>query len=260
MVGQSGEDNDEAARPRRVFISYAHEPGNSEHGEVVRAFWEFLRSHGIDAHIDLIAAEQRQDWALWMADEIRAADYVLVIASPTYRERAEGHSDPAVGKGVQWEARLIRDAFYDNQHALNRFVPVVLPGQTTQGVPDFLAPNSSTVYEVSELTVAGAESLLRLLTGQPAEIEPPLGPVPLLPPRAIGQGSAPTTDASGEPDRPAPTILNQVNGTRTGPVIQAGTIDSLVIHQPATGAAAPSLARGRDYLAAYLRQVPHLIV
>lgn len=253
VVGQADEDNDEAAGPCRALISYAHEPDNSAHGEMVRAFWEFLRSHGIDAHIDLTAAQRRQDWALWMADEIRDADVVLVIASSTYRERAEGHSDPEVGRGVQWEARLIRDAFYSNQYALNRFVPVVLPGQTTRGVPDFLAPHSSTVYEVTEFTVAGAEPLLRLLTGQPAEIEPSLGPVPRLPPRATGQRSTPTTDISGEPDLPVPTVLNEFSGTSTGPLIQAGTIDSVVVHQTTSGAVAPSLARGRDYLAAYLR-------
>jgi hypothetical protein len=48
----------------------------------------------------------------------------------------------------------------------------------------WLAPASASVYRVREFTVAGAEDLLRLLTGQPAVLVPELGPVPPLPPLA----------------------------------------------------------------------------
>jgi hypothetical protein len=180
-----------------VFISYAHEPESDTHGRLVRRLWEFLRSHGVDAHLDLGVAGQRLDWALWMADQIRQADHVLVIASQNYRSQAEGHTEPDVGRGVQWEARLIRDAFYSDQHALNRFVPVVLPGQTVGGIPDFLAPATTTTYQVREFTVSGAEALLRLLTSQPADVEPLLGPRPTLPGRAPWRHGDPHT---GVPD------------------------------------------------------------
>jgi hypothetical protein len=116
-----------------------------------------------------------------MADQIREADHILIIASPAYRSRAQGHTSADVGRGVQWEARLIREALYRDQHALNRFVPVILPGQTIDGIPDFLASTTTTVYHVREFTVSGAEALLRLLTSQPSEVEPPLGPRPTLP-------------------------------------------------------------------------------
>lgn len=164
-------------RPQRVFISYAHE--SDAHSDQVRSLWHFLRSNGIDAKLDRSAAGQRQDWALWMADEIRHADRVLVVASAAYRARAEGRSTPGAGRGVQWEARLIRDAFYADPCGLERFVPVVLPDQSVAGVPDFLAPATATVYHVSRFTLAGAEELLRLLTDQPAEVEPVLGNVPV---------------------------------------------------------------------------------
>lgn len=167
--------------PTRVFISYAHE--SDEHAEVVRNLWMFLRANAIDARLDRVAAQERQDWALWMGDQIREADHILVIASAAYRARAEGRAEPSEGRGVQWEARLVRDAFYRDQRALDRFLPVVLPGQTSDGVPDFLAPATCTIYTVTEFTIAGAEALLRLLTRQPSETEPPLGPRPVLQPR-----------------------------------------------------------------------------
>ena len=133
---------------RRVFISYAQE--SDEHRAVVRELWAFLRANGIDAVFDQVAAGQRQDWSLWMADRIRDADVVLCVASEQYRLRAESRTDQHVGRGVQWEARLIRDAFYEAQQDLQKFVPVVVPGQAISGVPDFLAPATTTVYEVED--------------------------------------------------------------------------------------------------------------
>jgi tetratricopeptide (TPR) repeat protein len=200
-VWERSSNGAEAAAPR-VFISYAHEPGSDAHGDLVRQLWLFLRAQGIDAHVDLVAVGRRQDWALWMADQIREADHILVIASPAYRTRAQGQSSPEQGRGVQWEARLIRDAFYRDQSALNRFVPVILPGQTADGVPDFLAPATTTMYYVEQFTVDGAESLLRLLTGQPAEVQPPLGPKPILPPNS--------SKLPGEPDHVAGAVLNEI--------------------------------------------------
>jgi hypothetical protein len=171
----------------RVFISYAHD--DQAHENRVRDFWVFLRANGMDARLDLVAAEQRVDWAEWMTREVRDADRVLVIASPEYKKRAEGDTGPAEGRGVQWEARLIRDLFYADQEAgLQRFVPVVLPGCSSDDIPLWLAPASATSYRVSEYTVAGAEKLLRLLTSQPGELMPPLGRVPLLPPRGGERG------------------------------------------------------------------------
>lgn len=163
--------------PQRVFISYAHD--SERHSDQVRALWHFLRANGVDARLDLSAAAQRRDWALWMAEEIRLADRVLVVASAAYRRRAEGRGGPDDGRGVQWEARLIRSAFYSEPHHLGRFVPVVLPEQSVADVPDFLAPATCTVYHVRDFTVAAAEELLRLLTGQPADPEPALGRIPV---------------------------------------------------------------------------------
>ena len=167
-----------ASRAVRVFISYAHD--SEAHEEAVRDLWVFLRANGIDAQLDRVAAQRRQYWPLWMMDQVREADHILVIGSAAYKRRAEGRAEPDEGRGVQFEARLIRDAFYRDQRALDRFVPVVLPGGSKADIPDFLTPATSTVYRVSELTVAGTEGLLRLVTGQAAEVEPPLGQVPVL--------------------------------------------------------------------------------
>jgi tetratricopeptide (TPR) repeat protein len=171
--------------PARVFISYAH--GDLQHEELVRGLWLFLRAHGVDARLDLPWAEERRDWAQWMSREVRDADRILVMASPGYRSRAEGDAEPDQGRGVQWESWLIRQRLYADQRAgLTAVLPVVLPGCSKADIPFWLAPDAATHYVVGEFTVVGAEMLLRALTGQPGEVEPPLGAVPYLPPR--GQG------------------------------------------------------------------------
>ncbi|MDQ3152019.1 MAG: TIR domain-containing protein, partial [Actinomycetota bacterium] len=68
-----------ASRAVRVFISYAHD--SETHEESVRDLWVFLRANGIDAQLDRVAAQRRQDWSLWMMDQVREADHILVIGS-----------------------------------------------------------------------------------------------------------------------------------------------------------------------------------
>lgn len=176
----------------RAFISYAHE--DAAYQDRVRSFWLFLRANGVDARLDLPAAEQRVDWAQWMTQEIRDAAYVLVVASPAYKQRAEGDAGPGEGRGAQWEARLIRDRIYaDQERGLRQVLPVVLPGGSAADIPLWLAPQAATRYEIDEYTVAGAEAQLRVLTGQPWEVTPPLGTIPVLPSRDTALSTTPAS-------------------------------------------------------------------
>ena len=235
----------------QVFLSYAQEPDDPAHQESVLRFWEFLRSCGIEAELDLGETHERRDWALWMAERIREADYVLVLASPAYRRGAEGRGGTHEERGVQWEARLIRDAFYADRHAVKRFVPVLLPGRSADGVPDFLAPATSTVYPVTDFTVEGAEKLLRMLTNQPEFVRPPLGAVPALVPRPA---------PSATPGRPpAAGIRNEITGDVHGFVLQVGNAGSVTTHPPG-----PQVGEGADprtaraFKAAFRRAADHL--
>jgi len=183
--------------PVRVFISYAHD--SDEHVAAVRDLWVFLRGQGIDAKLDLPAAERRQDWPAWMLEQVRDARFVLIVASPAYKRRSEGQAAADEGRGVQFEARLISEFFYRDQRAgIERFLPVLLPGVPKECIPDFLSPTAATSYQVNSTSGNGCEALLRVLTGQPYEVEPPLGRVPVLAPRTIKQpGAAPAASTVG---------------------------------------------------------------
>ena len=58
-----------------------------------------LRRNGVDPQLHLPAAERHQDWPVWMLRQVRRADFVLVIASPAYRRRAEGDAAADEGRG-----------------------------------------------------------------------------------------------------------------------------------------------------------------
>jgi hypothetical protein len=164
-----------------VFLSYAWE--SPEHIERVAQLYELLRNNGVDAHADIIASQDRQDWARWTHQQMSMADRVLVIVSSEYRRRVEGNAPQGIGRGVRHEWEFISEHLYDDPDAATqKFLPVLLPGATKADIPDRLKPTSGSYYQVNSLTPEGIRLLLRVLTGQPARVEPPLGPITLLPP------------------------------------------------------------------------------
>jgi SEFIR domain len=104
--------------PARVLISYAHDDGG--HCERVRQLWTFLLSVGVDAMLDVLAQVEQQYWPAWMSEQIRSARFIVVVASPVYRRRAEGREEPGAGHGVVWEARALKDLLYADPEAFGR--------------------------------------------------------------------------------------------------------------------------------------------
>ncbi|HSV68350.1 MAG TPA: SEFIR domain-containing protein [Mycobacteriales bacterium] len=181
----------------RVFISYAQD--DAAHVDLVRQFRDFLREQGgVDARLDLPAAERPRDWPAWMQEQLEESDFVLVVASPEYKKRAEDKAPGDEARGVRWETRLIREMSYaDHQAGLTKVLPVVLPGRAATEIPLWLGPTSRTHYVVTDFTFVGAEALLRYLTGQPYEADPPASVPPVLPPRGAGSALDVSEPAAG---------------------------------------------------------------
>ena len=72
----------------KVFISYSHEDALFE--QTVLNFTNKLRSEGIDANIDLYEEVPAEGWPRWMDNQIRIADYVLVVCTKSYFEISTG--------------------------------------------------------------------------------------------------------------------------------------------------------------------------
>jgi hypothetical protein len=151
--------------PPRVFVSYSHD--TPEHSDSVQRFATFLRARvGLDVHLDRWHDVERVDWSLWAMEHLTKADFVLVIASPEYKRRADGAAPPHEGRGAQFEAAILRNnATRDLRGETRRVLPVVLPGCSIEDIPTFLNAYSTTRYEIAEYSDAGVAELLAAITG-----------------------------------------------------------------------------------------------
>jgi hypothetical protein len=159
----------------RVFISYAHD--SDEHRDRVLRFASFLRARGIDAVLDTWYEGEPQDWFAWAIRELPEADYVLVVASPRYREVGDGCGPPGTHRGVQSEATLLRELIYrDRDRWRQRILPVLLDGHGPDEIPLFLQPHTASHYTVRAFTAADADPLLRVLLRRPVHVPPVVAP------------------------------------------------------------------------------------
>ncbi|MFC0108322.1 SEFIR domain-containing protein [Kibdelosporangium aridum] len=159
----------------RVFISYAHD--SAEHMEQVREFGTFLRAQiGLEVELDRWFENARRDWSGWAVERLTKADFILVIASPEYRRRADGELPPSIGRGAQFEASILRNAVTEDRiRATERILPVVLPGRSIDDIPSFLNPYSTSRFHVTDFTREGIAELLGVITGRGQHPMPELG-------------------------------------------------------------------------------------
>ncbi len=224
----------------RVFISYSYE--GPEHGARVRALADQLRRDGIDAWLDQYQPSPSQGWARWMSGEIQRARFVLMICTPSFRERFDGQVTDDSDRGTSWEGLLAQQIVYDRYGRNDKFLPVLFDGVDEHSVP--LAFRPFTQYRIP----SDYEVLYRRLSGQSAVIVPPLGQHRVLPP---WEASPPETvapiDDLGRPDvgtdaAPALTATNRdrlvalldacgrLHGARARAALIARLPDSLSVH------------------------------
>lgn len=191
MIVQS---DSQPENPKRVLISYSQE--SDEHRARIRALADQLRAHGIDAMIDQYEPHPPEGWPMWMERQITSADFVLIVFTETYWQRAEGHEQPGRGLGVAWEADLIRESLYNQPFHNERFIPLLFRPEDASFVISKL--NSVTRYLLDEndfdptLPSSGYSSLYRRITNQPLVVKPDVGRLVKLDPV-----NTPATSASG---------------------------------------------------------------
>ncbi|HVR39581.1 MAG TPA: toll/interleukin-1 receptor domain-containing protein, partial [Thermoanaerobaculia bacterium] len=86
-----------------VFVSYSHD--SAEHSSRVHQFAEALRSHGIEASIDVDVVRPAHGWPHWCEEQLRPenADFVLLICTTAYCDRVENKVAFDEGRGAFWE-------------------------------------------------------------------------------------------------------------------------------------------------------------
>ena len=166
------------ASPLGVFISYSHD--SPEHADRVLALADRLRQDGLDSILDqYFLGSPDEGWPRWMDRQIRDADFVLMICTPTYYRRVMGEEQPGVGHGVNWEGNLIYQHFYQDGTINKRFLPILLEGGNTSDIP---MPFRG-VAKYRPMTEEGYDALYRRLTNQPLTPPPDISTPKKLPPR-----------------------------------------------------------------------------
>jgi hypothetical protein len=188
----------------RVFITYAHD--SPEHKDRVLRFATFLRAEiGLDVHLDRWYDNKRRDWSAWATEHLTDADFILLIASPEYKRRADGAAPPNEGRGAQFEAAIIRDNLTRNlRRETERVLPVIFPGRSIEDIPTFLNAYSATRFEVDEFTEEGVSGLLAAIAGH--------GQYPM-PERGQWRGATENAPAGAVDTRARPRVL-LANGLR----------------------------------------------
>jgi hypothetical protein len=98
------------SEPPKVFISYSHD--SPAHEQRVLALAERLRQDGIEAHIDrYVNGTPAEGWPRWMENQLKWADFVLLLCTETYYRRFRGHEQPEKGRGVDWEGALVTNEY-----------------------------------------------------------------------------------------------------------------------------------------------------
>src|SRR5947209_9399992 len=169
---QESKDRHETAQS---FISYSHD--SQAHKNRVFELSERLRSEGVDCHIDQYEMSPPEGWPKWMRNQIRWADYVLVVCTENYQSRYEGTESAGKGAGSKWEGGIITQELYEAEGRNTKFIPVVFSPQDTRYIPIELRSATFHILDAEE----GYEGLYRQLTGQPIALKGKLGKLRSLP-------------------------------------------------------------------------------
>lgn len=127
-----------SAHATKVFISYAHE--SAELADEVLGLANYLRSKGIDAEIDQYEEAPPEGWPKWMMRQVQQAEFVLVVCSKLYSDRANDFSTGEAGLGVKWETNLILQQLYGMSTGNTKFIPVFFGKDARKWIPLPLQP------------------------------------------------------------------------------------------------------------------------
>lgn len=115
----------------KVFISYAWE--TEDHRAWVKSLADKLLSDGIEAILDQYDVSPGDRLPQFMEQSVSAADYVLIVCTPTYKRKADGREG-----GVGYEGHIISNELYSKSNE-RKFIPLLKEGDPGESMPSFLA-------------------------------------------------------------------------------------------------------------------------
>jgi hypothetical protein len=143
----------------RVFVSYAHST-NRHHDWIIR-FSTSLWDKGIEAILDVWHLQPGEDRFAFMEKAIASSDFVLLICTPEYAEKANARTG-----GVGYESMVVTGQLASNLDT-NKFIPILRSGDWETAPPVWLRSRIGIDLHDDPYSAAEFAKLLRTLHGQP---------------------------------------------------------------------------------------------
>jgi hypothetical protein len=155
--------------PPQAFISYAWE--SDPHAIWVRDLATRLQRQGVRVILDQCDLAPGSDQFSFMERSIAHCDFVIVICTPTYAEKANNREG-----GVGYESMVITGALA-SQIESRKFIPVLRSGDWKSSLPIYLRSKHGVDLSNDPYLETQYEQLIRALHCEPVLL-PPVGPKP----------------------------------------------------------------------------------
>jgi len=159
--------------PPRVFISYSHD--SAEHKKWVLDFASTLRNRGIDAVLDQWDLKPGDDLPHFMETQLESAQYVLMICSSRYVEKANA------GEGGVGYEKMIMTSSLLSKIDNSKVIPIIRQPAGTYNVPIFLSTKLFVNFSNDNELEFSFDELLRHLLEAPLFEKPEIGANPFKP-------------------------------------------------------------------------------
>lgn len=156
----------------KVFISYSHD--NLAHKQRVLDLATRLRNNGIDSILDQWDLKPGDDLPRFMESNLQIADYVLMICSDNYVNKANSGSG-----GVGYEKMIITSEYLRNIDS-NKVIPIIRQ-EGTNDVPIFLKTKLYIDFSIDDEFEFSYDELARTLHKSPLFQKPEIGNNPFKP-------------------------------------------------------------------------------
>lgn len=160
---------EKSADPPQAFVSYALE--SDQHTIWVRTLAARLQKDGVRIILDQCDLAPGSDQFTFMERSIESSDFVIVICTPTYAEKANSREG-----GVGYESMVIAGALGKKIDS-RKFIPVLRSGDWDSSRPTYLSSKWGVDLRNGPYFETQYEQLIRNLHGEPVQL-PPLGPKP----------------------------------------------------------------------------------
>ncbi len=158
--------------PPRVFVSYSHD--SAEHKKWVLDFATTLRNRGVDAVLDQWDLKPGDDLPHFMETQLEAADYVLMICTEKYVEKANAGEG-----GVGYEKMIMTSSLLAKIDCRN-VIPIIRQ-VNTNFLPTFLRTKLYINFSNNSEIEYCLDDLLRALLNAPLYEKPKIGENPFKP-------------------------------------------------------------------------------